>query len=313
MQAEPTVPTEDFSLTDPVSWLNTAWDVIKSVWNYELFTIEGQPLEVGRVFVASVLLILGIGLSRRLSRLVASRVLGRFNLSEPGQAALQTVTFYLSLVIFTFIALKLASVPLGIFALLGGALAIGIGFGSQNVVSNFISGLLLMVEQPVKVGDLIEVGTALGSVEKIGARSTVVRKPDNTHVVLPNSHLLENAVINWTLSDKLVRTSILVGIAYGSDTTRARDLLMEVAGEDPRVRKQPEANVLFTDFGDNALAFELQVWLKMNSLSDRRRLESDLRYAIDARFRAGDIVIAFPQRDVHLDSTKPVEVRMVPG
>ncbi|MFG0315709.1 MAG: mechanosensitive ion channel family protein, partial [Planctomycetota bacterium JB042] len=199
------------------------------------------------------------------------------------------------------------------FTILGGAFAIGIGFGSQNLMNNFISGLILLVERPIRVGDLIQVGDLLGIVERIGARSTLVRKPSNVDIIVPNSTFLESNVINWTLSDDTYRTWVSVGVVYGSPLREVSKLLRKAVDEHGLVLKSPEPTLLFTDFGDDALQFEIHFWIRMRREMDRRRVESDVRFRIDGLFREAGIVIAFPQRDVHLDTARPLQVRVAPA
>ncbi len=210
-------------------------------------------------------------------------------------------------IILAFITLDLLQVPLTAFAFVSGAVAIGFGFGAQNIINNFISGWILMWERPIKIGDYLEMGEVRGTVESINTRSTRIRRLDGVHLLVPNSFLLENTVINWTLMDKLVRTTVVVGVAYGSDVRLTTRLLEQAAEENPRVLQQPSRQVIFDDFGDSALVFVLNVWTQGSSERDLRLLRSELRYRIDELFRDNDVVISFPQRDVHLDG----ELRLV--
>ena len=292
-------------------WLSEAWHSLRKVWTYDILTVEGETLSIGRIIAAAVLLFVAVNLSRRCARFIAKHIFRRFKITPGAVLALQGLTSYALLIFFALVALRLASVPLTIFAVLGGALAIGVGFGSQNVVNNFISGLILLIEQPVKPGDLIEVSGTVGTVESIGARSTTVRTPDNTHIVVPNSSFLENPVLNWTLSDTVMRSSVSVGVAYGSDTELVASVLAKLTGEHPEILPHPPPRVLFDGFGDNSLNFEVVFWMQLDDLLDRRRTQSELRFAIDRSFRQQGIVIAFPQRDVHLDVATPVEVKVV--
>ena len=191
-------------------------------------------------------------------------------------------------------------------------LAIGVGFGSQNVVNNFISGLILLAERPIKLGDLVEMEGVYGNVERIGLRSTRVRTGDNVHIIVPNALFLENKVINWTHRDPKVRITITVGIEYGSPTREAERLMKEALANHAQVLAKPGPAVLFRDFGDDALIFEIRFWIHMRTMMERLQIESDIRFRIDEVFREAGIVIAFPQRDVHLDTAKPLDVRVVP-
>ena len=207
----------------------------------------------------------------------------------------------ITLSVLVIIALDLMKVPLTAFAFISGAVAIGFGFGAQNIINNFISGWILMWERPIRIGDFLEIGDTQGTVESINTRSTQFRRVDGVHMLIPNSYLLENILVNWTLVDRLTRTTVRVGIAYGSPVRQASKLIEQAAYEQPDVLKEPAASVLFEDFGDSALIFELQVWVYASAERSLRRLRSDIRYRIDELFHENDIVIAYPQRDIHID------------
>jgi len=208
--------------------------------------------------------------------------------------------------IFAFAILAISTldqlrVPLTAFAFVSGAIAIGVGFGAQNIINNFISGWILMWERPIRIGDFLEVGEMKGNVEAINTRSTRIRRVDGVHILVPNSQLLENTVTNWTLVDDMLRTTVRVGVAYGSPVQRVTELIQQAVDEQSSILKKPPREVIFDDFGDNSLNFEVYFWV--HSAADRglRRIRSDVRYRIDELFRENKIVIAFPQRDVHLD------------
>jgi small-conductance mechanosensitive channel len=217
------------------------------------------------------------------------------------------------LILFFLVALRSVSIPLTAFTVLGGALAIGVGFGSQNIVNNFISGLILLAERPIKVGDMIEVEGQRGHVEWIGARSTRVRTFDNIHIVVPNSVFLERSVVNWTLADDDVRTKVDVGVAYGSDVAATKRVLLQAVTEHEKVLASPSPAVFFMAFGDSALEFRTHFWIRSRDMGERLAIESDVRTTIDRLCRENGITIAFPQRDVHLDAAHPVPVRIVEG
>jgi small-conductance mechanosensitive channel len=281
-----------------------------SWWTYRLINVGGTWITVRKLVVGFTLLVVGYFVARFLSGLVRRGLLGRPRVTEGGAAIFGTVVFYLLLLVFTFSALNIAGVPLTAFTLLGGAAAIGVGFGSQNIVNNFISGLILLAERPINVGNLIEVGDLHGTVEHIGPRSTRVRTGANVEIVVPNSTFLESNVVNWTLSETRVRVNVSVGVAYGSPTERVADILRRCTEEHERVLATPAPIVLFGDFGDNALVFEVHFWIEMRRMMDRRMIESDVRFRVDEHFREAGIVIAFPQRDVHLSSLAPIDVRV---
>lgn len=290
--------------------VDEAWTKVGEIWNHEITSIDDQPITVAKIIVALVLLIFGYLASRHLSRILDRRLLSRF-VDRAAAAILKTLSFYAFLAAFVFFALDIVGIPLTVFTFLGGILAIGIGFGSQNVVNNFISGLILMFERPIKVGDLVDVEGTQGVVEQIGARSTRVRSGNNTHIIVPNSSFLEKNVLNWTISDDQIRTYVDVGVAYGSPTKKTAELMKKAAEEASRTLARPSPEVLFTEFGDNSLGFRVYFWLKARAPLDRLRAESEVRFKIDDLFREADIVISFPQRDVHIDSLSPVEVRLL--
>jgi len=197
--------------------------------------------------------------------------------------------------------LGMLKVPLAAFAFLSGAVAIGFGFGAQNIINNFISGWIIMGERPIRIGDLIDVDGSLGRVEAINTRSTRIRRFDGVRIVIPNSHMLENKVINWTLVDNEIRTSVRVGVMYGSPVRRVAELIEQATREQEDVLEDPEPKILFEDFGDSALIFDVFFFTLLRPGGDLRRLRSEIRFRIDELFRENSIVIAFPQRDVHVD------------
>jgi small-conductance mechanosensitive channel len=201
---------------------------------------------------------------------------------------------------------------LTVFTFFGGALAIGVGFGAQNIVNNFISGLILMVERPIKINDVVEVDGQRGRILSIGARCCQLRLSSGVDILVPNSHFLERNVINSTLTDTRYQTSVKIGVAYGSPIRDVAKLMQKAADDHGKILKTPEPMVLFSDFGDNALVFELYFWVDLSGALDPRIVSSDIRFIIDRLFAEAGIVMAFPQRDVHIDSARPFEIRMLP-
>jgi potassium efflux system protein len=177
------------------------------------------------------------------------------------------------------------------------ALGVGIGFGLQSVVNNFVSGLILLFERPVRVGDFIELGGKWAEVKNIGLRATTVQTLEQADVIVPNADLVTNPVTNWTLSNRRVRATVPVGVAYGSDVTLVMETLLACAKANPKVTNTPASQVLFLKFGDNSLDFELRVWVW--DAEERLRVISELHQAVDRSFREAKIEIAFPQRDLH--------------
>ena len=282
-----------------------------AVWSFQLTAIDGRPLTVGKVVIALLVVAVGAPIAKAVMRRVARKLLARVGIKPGAAEAFATLGFYVVLACLVVFALWVTEIPLTVFTLAGGALAIGVGFGSQNILNNFISGLILLAERPIKVGDLIDVNGTFGQVESIGARSTAIKSFDNFHIIVPNSTFLESNVVNWTHNDNLVRISLVVGVAYGSPVRKVEEILLEVVWGHDRTVTPPDPVVLFNDFGDSALVFQTLFWIEMNRPMDQRRVLSDLRFRLDDRFREAGIVIAFPQRDLHVDSLRPIQVQMV--
>lgn len=299
--------------TSMVTWtqrLANAWHGVKKVWSYELTAVQDNPITVSKVVIGLILLVGGTVLSRMLARWVGGRFLPRMGFDPGGAAAIQSLLFYFLVLSVAMLSLRVVNVPLTAFTILGGALAIGVGFGSQSIVNNFISGLIILTERPIRVGDLVQLDDMTGIITRVGLRSTRVRSPQNMDIIVPNSSFLEKNVINWTLSDDTYRAHVAVGVAYGSPTRDVSKLIRKAVTDHGKVLTKPEPVVLFSDFGDNALLFEVHFWIRMRRIMDRRVIESDIRHRIDSLFREADIVIAFPQRDVHLDAKNPIEVML---
>ncbi|MFC1534555.1 mechanosensitive ion channel family protein [Thermodesulfobacteriota bacterium] len=281
-----------------------------NIWNFKIMVVDGNPVTVGKTIIALLILIMGIVITRIFLRIAGTRLLRKTSLKPTTVSIIQKLLAYSAYVLIVFTALRMVNIPLGAFAFLGGAIAIGVGFGAQNIINNFISGFIIMTERPIKIGSIIEVEDVLGQVEEIGARCTRVRTRENIHILVPNSTFLEKNITNWTLSDQKIRTKIVTGVIYGSPVRKVEELLLKAAGENEKVLKDPEPFVVFNDFGDNALIFEVYFWIVISSIIERRLIESSVRFRIDDLFREADIVIAFPQRDVHIDTQKPLELRL---
>jgi len=275
-------------------------DALADILQLNVLVLSGNAITLGQVLYVLALFLLGIGLLRW-SLSLLRRYLMRRDTSPDLIQIICRAWLVLGIAILVLSALDLLNVPLAAFAFISGAVAIGFGFGAQNIINNFISGWILMWERPIRIGDFLEMGDMRGTVETINTRSTRIRRADGVHMLVPNSHLLENTVINWTLVDQLVRTNVTVGVAYGSPVQKVRELLTQVAKDNPLVLKDPPFGVFFDDFGDNALSFDLVVWVEAGAERSLRQIRSELRFSIDAVFAEHGIVIAFPQRDVHVD------------
>jgi small-conductance mechanosensitive channel len=309
------------------SYASDAWyaglSFARAVWDFELFSaedtleIEGRRISakrsvtVGKSVGAIALLVLGYLAVSWLVRRLERSMVGRLR-ADPGVArtARRWLQVFLIAVLFV-IALNVVKIPLTVFAFVGGALAIGFGFGAQNLLKNLMSGIILLVERPLKVGDIVEIGQIVGTVTNISIRASTVRSANGIETLVPNSTLIESNVTNWTLSNTRVRRDVKVGIAYGSDTRKVSDVLLAVAERHGQVLKDPAPRVIFEDFGADALAFTLEFWIDYAKGADARQIASDLRFMADKVLAEAGIGIPFPQRDVHLDASRPLQVEVV--
>jgi small-conductance mechanosensitive channel len=289
------------------------WESFLGVWNYQLIELnEGGGITVGQIVLVLLLVTVGLFASRLIERLIARRI-ARTHIQPDAAQLIQRLIYYALLVILIVTALAFLHVPLTAFAFVSGAVAIGVGFGAQNIINNFISGWILMSERPVKIGDFVEIEGAFGTVETIGNRSTRIRRVDGVHMLVPNSRILENTVINWTLIDRKARSVVRVGVAYGSPVRDVERLIQQAVDEHQAVAKEPVPTVIFEDFGDNALIFDAYFWADVGGERELRQIRSDVRYRISELFDEHEIVIAFPQRDVHLDGADPLRIQILNG
>jgi len=276
--------------------------LVKNFLSKDLFTLFDITFTSGDLIAIPLIYVVGIWLFKKLAHIATYRL--RSSGASADTIHLFKRLFYIvagAILIVT--TLDVMNVPLTAFAFLSGAVAIGVGFGAQNIINNFISGWILMWERPIRIGDFLEVDGARGSVETINTRSTRIRRIDGVHMLIPNSKLLENTVVNWTLIDNLTRTSVRVGVAYGSDCKLVARLIEQATQQQEDILTEPKPVVIFDDFGDNALMFETFFWVNATKERDLRVIRSQVRFTIDELFAEHDIVIAFPQRDVHLDGT----------
>lgn len=304
-----------------LAW-NKVSGVAQSIWRFELFAVEdtidvqgrkvtvSRGVTVGKSIGAALLFILGYLLAARLARRLERLLGSRFGV---GAAQARTVRrWVLALVAFILLVLtlNLAQIPLTVFAFMGGALAIGVGFGTQTIIKNFISGLILLMERQIRVGDIVDIDGTTGTVTEVNLRSSTIRSFDGIAAIVPNSNLLEGKVTNWTMSDPRVRRVVRVGVAYGAPTDEVARRLLECAQRHGLVLKDPEPQVLFEDFADSALVFALFFWIDLSAGTAGTKVMSDLRFMIEKSLAEGGISMPFPQRDVHLETSRPVQVEL---
>jgi small-conductance mechanosensitive channel len=270
---------------------------VRRVLDYPIFPSSG-------ITVASLLaLILLIGLvilvEKAVRRYFVTHLLRRTHLEPAMQFALARVIGYALLGLGFYISLQMVGVNLNSLAFIAGAVGVGLGFGLQNIISNFISGLIILAERPIAIGDRVEIGGVAGQVREISLRSTTVITNDNIAIIVPNADFITQRVTNWSYEDPRVRFRIPFGVAYGTDLPKLRQLTLEVADENPQALKDPKPELFFVGFGDSSLNFELGVW-SGEATTSPRRFRSDLFFAMEKKLRENDIEIPYPQQDLHV-------------
>lgn len=292
--------------------------VLKRIWQQELFVaedvseVDGRQVSVkygitvGKSVGIVVVFIVGYWLLARISGFIQRQLVRRFKVSHQRASVIRRWSMIgLSLALIVLL-LNLARIPLSVFAVLGGTLAIGIGFGAQNIIKNFISGLIMLFERKIRVGDVVELGGVAGYVTAVDLRATTVHAFNGVEALIPNANFIENQVVNWTYSSRQVRRELPVDVAYGTDVRLAEALFLAAAAEHPHVLRDPAPEVFFDGFGDHALKVVLVYWVEFENPMSPRRVDSDLRHDINGRLAASGIAIPFPQRVVHVNLASPV-------
>jgi small-conductance mechanosensitive channel len=290
-----------------VAVLPRLFPIVESIWNAirEIANVQwgfgSVKLTVGNLIAFAIGIVIAVSVSRFIRFALDEDIFPRLNVASGKAAAASRLIYYALLTLGFLFALASAGFELSQLTLLISALGVGIGFGLQGIVNNFVSGLVVAFERPFQVGDMIEVGTLMGRVRTIGLRSSTIRTFDGAEIIVPNANLISGELINWTLSDRRRRIDIPVDVAYGSDIEKVREILLKVAAEHPNAMEDPEPWVLFRGFGDDGLKFELRFWTP--DADERLRVFSDVGMQINAEFEAAGIDVPFPQRDLHLRTT----------
>lgn len=264
-------------------------------WTRPFFVLGSAHISPAFLVKTLVYLALIIFFSHASRVFLRKRILSQMDIGEGQRFAAERVFGYIVVVIGVFIGLETLGIDLKSLTVVGGAIGIGIGLGLQNIANNFISGIVLLIERPIQVGDRIEVGQLSGDVVRIASRSTWIRTNDNIVIIVPNADFMSNHVVNWTANDQRVRLSVSVGVSYDSDPNKVRNILLAVAAANPDVMKSPFPDVWFTSFGESWLEFELRVWTSVKT-HQPGVLKSDLRYGIFAALKDAGIEIPLPQR-----------------
>ena len=279
----------------------TLWDNINYFYkDFVLFKIQNVGITISHLVVAVIAVLLSLVVSQIIRSSLRNHVFKKINIDEGLEYTLLRLVHFLILFIGIYIGLNTVNIPLGAILGLFAVIGVGIGFGLQNLTSNFISGIILLLERPVKVGDRLEISGVWGDVKHVNLRTTLIETPDGISVIVPNSKLLENELINYSYGNPKIRLQVPVGIAYGSDCQKAAEVLVQVALDNKRVLTEPKPKAWFREFGDSSLNFMLLFWI--SNAVEKYDVISEINYAIDAGFRKNGIEIPFPQRDLHLRS-----------
>jgi len=281
-------------------------DLIKEILGYRLFTLNQQPITISSVLVFIAFLVAVYILSKLVNKILLRRILIRFDIERSIRYNMIRLGHYVVMTIGTLFAFQFVGLNLSSLTVIFGLLSVGIGFGLQNITSNFISGLILLFERPIKVGDRVTVGEVEGTVAAINMRATTVNSLRNISIIVPNSDFISAQVTNWSYGDPKIRVDIDVGVSYGSDLDAVLKALNDVAEENSEVMQHPKPQVLLMNFGDSSWDMQLRFWLK--SPDGYYRVRSDINCAIVRKFRERNVEIPFPQRDLHLRSSIPMPI-----
>ena len=273
----------------------------KTTWNFELFHLGSSPFTTKTFLLLLLSLVLLFYLSSKIRKVLANKIFPRYNLDIGVSQSIATIIRYILIITGLIIIFQTTGIDLSAIGLLVGALGVGIGFGLQSITNNFISGVIILFERPIKVGDRVELDNLTGNITEISARATTVVTNDNISVIVPNSDFINKRVINWSHNNNLVRLNFPVGVSYKEDPQKIRRLLTEVVKDNPGVLSSPEPYILFEAFGDSSLNFTMLLWTSEFTYRPNI-LKSELYYAIFAKFKEHNVEIPFPQRDIHLKS-----------
>ncbi len=272
---------------------------IKEFLSLPITSIGTTELTLWSVVYFLLLIFLLFYLTAKIRKWVVYKLLAKSKIDLGVRIAVGTILRYIVLVIGFIIVLQTIGLDLSAITVLAGALGVGIGFGLQNITNNFVSGIIILFERPIKVGDRIEVGNVSGDVISISMRSTTIVTNDNISIIVPNSDFISSKVINWSHTDRNIRFNIPVGVSYNEDPEVIRKILLEVADENDGILKQPKPDVLFQEYADSALVFDLRVWTR-EYINRPDVLKSQIYYAAFRKFKEHNIEIPFPQRDLHI-------------
>lgn len=281
--------------------LDEIYSWIKTTWHIELFNLGKSPFTVQTLVLLLLSLFLLFYLSGLIRKLLIKKIFPSYHLDVGVGQSVATIVRYFLIIVGLVVIFQTTGIDLSALGLLVGALGVGIGFGLQGITNNFISGLIILFERPVKVGDKVEIGDLTGNISDISARATIITTNDNISVIVPNSDLINKQVINWSHNSSQIRLNFPVNVSYKEDPEKVREVLLGIVKGYPGVLETPEPYVRFTEFGENSLNFLLQIWT-VDFIHNPAVLKSEIYFAIFKKFKEEDIVLPFTQRDIHIKS-----------
>lgn len=290
-------------------------EVLENIWNSiilfiakigglfttKIFTLGQSEINLGTILYFLISFFILTFLVRRFRNLLVNNILAKANMDKSSRSSVGLIVRIILMFIGSIFIVQSAGIDMSSLSLLAGALGVGIGFGLQNITDNFISGIIILFEKPIKVGDRIVVGEVEGDVTSISVRATTILTNENISIIVPNSEFISSRVINWSHNNRNIRFDIPVGVSYQEDPEEVREILLKVAEENEHILKVPKPFVFFDEFADSSLNFTLAIWT--STYTDKpRKLKTELYFAIFEQFKAKGIEIPFPQRDIHIRS-----------
>lgn len=286
---------------------NDIISTISKIFNFTLFELNQTPVSISSIVMFILVMVIFYSSSKFFTKILFTKILLKLKIEEGTSYNMQRVTHYIFMLIGAIVAFQFIGIDLSGLAVIFGLLSVGIGFGLQNVTSNFIAGLILLFERPIKIGDRITVGDTEGDVLAINIRSTTIQTLNNITIIVPNSEFISSNVINWSHGDPKIRINVLVGVSYNSNIDDVLKALREVADEHAEVLKLPASDIIFRNFGDSAWNMDLRVWI--SHPKRHHIIRSALNIAIVRKFKEYGIEIPFPQRDLHVRSPIPLPLK----
>jgi small-conductance mechanosensitive channel len=284
------------------SHVNDFFISVQEILSKPLFWIDKHAISAGTLLYIVLAIIILLYLSRKFSNFLTNRIFQRVGMDAASGKTIANISRFIIISLGLIVILQSAGINLSALTVAFGALGVGIGFGLQTITNNFISGIIIVFEKPIKVGDRIELDEVNGKVVNISIRATTVLTNDNVSIIVPNSEFVSSRVINWSHNDKSIRFRFPVGVSYREDPAKVKEVLLQVANENEHVLKSPIPEVFFDEFGDSSLNFNLAVWTS-TMIDNRTPLKSQIYFAIFEKFKEHNIEIPFPQRDLHLRSS----------